>query len=344
MFTPTSLYTLLTQAMTDGGATALASVEKVAREADGLEITFPAYASLCSWGKPGFDSIVKVAVEGQSVRSKSAALTLLTALSASGRVPSIGMIMVVAGFVQEVNGRLDPIVVRSLAGHALREILMSVEVDELLIPVSQSVMHLSMEAPHLAEELVAALSTRWFRFGPSALAEYEELLSAKADDEPSFQEFFCRYPQFLDPMAVKVWSQPDFHGALEPDFVVRRVDDSYLVVEIEIPGKQLMTLAGQLSAGATHAEQQAVEYELFLSERVMEARNHFPGFSRAECLVVIGSQAHLTEVQRRNLRMANGRRQDVRIVGFDWLLERARTVVGNVGEGRIEVVRRHRIV
>ena len=78
------------------------------------------------------------------------------------------------------------------------------------------------------------------------------------------------------------------HGALQPDFIIRRADDSYLVVEIECPGKLLLTKSGQLSQEAVHAEKQALDYESFLSERIAEARAHFPNYRRADCLAVVG--------------------------------------------------------
>nr|WP_249794049.1 Shedu anti-phage system protein SduA domain-containing protein [Bradyrhizobium sp. BRP56] len=170
------------------------------------------------------------------------------------------------------------------------------------------------------------------------------MLTARANDEPAFQEFFCTYPQLLDPLAVQVWSQPDFHGAAEPDFVIRRADDSYLVVEIECPGKMLLTKGGQFSHETVHAEKQTLDYESFLSERVVEARMHFPNYRRADCLAVIGLETALTTEQRQNLDRANGRRQNLRVVGFDWLLDRARTMISNIGEGEIEVIKRHRVV
>lgn len=139
-------------------------------------------------------------------------------------------------------------------------------------------------------------------------------------------------------------SQPNFHGALSPDFVVRRADDTYLIIEIECPAKKLMTKNGQATADSTHAEKQVVEYEAFLTGRATEARAHFPGYSRADCLVITGLESELTEKQKRGLRLANGRRQNLRIAGFDWALERGKAIVGNLSDGHIEVVRGHRVI
>jgi hypothetical protein len=336
---------MLRKEVVDGGLAARGRVEAEARAADDLEVTFPTYVALAAWGRAGLDLIVQIALEGHTVKSKSAALTLFNLLATNGIVPKSEEFQWVGGGLADlVNSKLDAETIRLDARHALNDLILSLSTDDILIPISQSFMQLDMLSPDLAKELVVALSAKWLRFGPPALAEYRLLIDDKPNDEPSFQSFFCRFPQLLDPMAVQVWSQPDFHGTLEPDFVVRRADNSYLVVEIECPRKLLMTKAGQLSREAIHAEKQAVDYENFLSERVAEARTHFPSYSRADCLAVVGLESSLTSEQRTNLERTNSRRQNVRIVGFDWLLERAMTVVSNVGEGAIKVIERHRIV
>lgn len=344
MFVFPELDKMLTDAVADGGQAARDRIETEARASDELEITFSCYAALAAWGQEGLAVIVRVATAGHRVKCKSGALTLLAALAVDGRVPTAGMYFIQQPLADLINSKVDAPAMRAEARHALRMLVMSVPVDDLLIPVSQSFMHCRVGQADHAEELVMALSTKWLKIGPPLLEKFEQMLITHSNDEPAFQSFFCEYPQLLDPMAVQVWSQPDFHGALEPDFVVRRADDSYVVIEIECPAKQLVTGGNRLSQYATHAESQAVEYEDFLSVRAPEARVHFPNFRRAECLAVVGVERTLQAAQRQALLRANGRRQNSKVVGFDWLLGRARAVVSNVGEGRIEVIKGHRII
>lgn len=316
----------------------------MARDADDLFVTFPAYAALMAWGAEGMGLIVDIALTHSKVKSKSAALTLFSLAALDGTIsPPRSMTIFPPSIQKAVNAKADPGVLRSNASHALRMLILSLPTDDLMIPLSQSIIHL-MDRQDVVETLVTALGVKWLRFGPPALDHYRQLIAESPDDEAAFQAFFCRYPQLLDPMAVKVWSQPDFHGALEPDFVVRRADDSYLVIEIECPGKLLMTKGAQLSGEATHAEKQAVEYESFLSERVQEARTHFPKYRRADCLVIIGTEAGLDQAQSDALERANQRRQNVRIAGFDWLEARARRLIENVSHGTVDVVTRHRVI
>ena len=171
------------------------------------------------------------------------------------------------------------------------------------------------------------------------LDEYERLIAERPDDEPAFQRFLTDTPRLLDPMAVQVWPEPNLFGSRQPDFLVRRADDTYIVVEIECPGKLLVTAGGNLSAEVTHAERQATDYRSYLVRHHANAALHFPGFDEPDCLVVAGLERRLDDTRRSVLRDANRHRHCLRIVGFDWLGERARTVAANITRNRVRVAR-----
>jgi len=336
-----AVYDLLYRCVRERGPDALSVLDQFIRDADGLEEIFPAYVALASWGERGFEMIARQARDGSTVKLKSAALTLFTCLAARGEVPETLYLPIGHAFRVELNGRLSGSV-RAEARNALRELVAAIDVDDLFLPISQTLMHVAES--NVADELIAALSTRWFAFGRTVLRQYSGLISDHPTDEPKFQDFFCEHPQLLDPMALQVWSQPDFHGGYEPDFVIRRADNTYLIVEIETPAKLIVTVANQVAADATHAEAQALEYAEFLEGRVHEARHHFPNFTNADCLAVIGLQEPLNQRQLQALARANRIRGSSRIAAFDWLLERSRATADNISEGGVQVIRGARLI
>jgi len=184
-----------------------------------------------------------------------------------------------------------------------------------------------------------AMCARWLSVGPHTLSEYDNLLNNHPNQEPVFHRFFEAHPQLLDPMALEVWSKPDLHGAAEPDFMIRRIDGTYLVVEIETPGKTLVTSDAQLSAQTTHAIAQVLHYQEFLVQRSAAASATFPDFQTPDCLVVIGLEHLLNAKQRQTLSLENRSRGGIRIAGFDWLAERARTSTRNLIDGQLDVRR-----
>ena len=211
--------------------------------------------------------------------------------------------------------------------------------DDAALYAAIPLQSLSITAPTAVNPVFLAMCTRWLSVGPATLSEYEKLLSDKPRDEPAFHSFFEEHSQLLDPMALEVWSKPNLHGAAEPDFVIRRMDDTYVVVEIETPAKALVTSDAQLSAQTTHAITQALHYRDFLLGRSIEVSNTFPQFQPPDCLVVIGLEQHLNAKQQQTLRLENNNRAGLHIAGFDWLAERARALARNLVEGRIDLRR-----
>ena len=61
-----------------------------------------------------------------------------------------------------------------------------------------------------------------------------------------------------------------------------------------------------------------------------DATVHFPGLDELHCLVVVGLERGLSDTQRQTLRTENAQRHSLRIVGFDWLAERAKSVQQNL--------------
>ena len=156
---------MLTAAVTDGGLTARSQVETVAREADDLFVTFPAYAALMAWGREGLNLIVEIAMWHHTAKSKSAALTLFSNAALDGKISAPPY---ASGMPQEfealVNSKIDPTSMKSEASHSLRALVLSLPTDDLIIPVSQSIFHLTLRTEAI-DVLVTALGVKWLRFG-----------------------------------------------------------------------------------------------------------------------------------------------------------------------------------
>jgi hypothetical protein len=341
---PVELYRFLLDCVNDQGASALRSVAEFARQNSDLELKSPAVAALVCWEDGGLREIKNIAMADTTSKNISAALKVLAAVASGARQFDRLMFLHDPRLMAAIEKTLAESDLKPSARQHLNELVLSLPADDLLIPLGTSFMQISLASGDIAAEIVSALSAKWLRFGPPVVDRYEELLRNSPTDEPTFHGFFMEYPQLLDPMAAVVWSKPDFHGALEPDFVIKRSDNSYLIIEIECPGKSIVTQGNQLSADATQAERQGTEYRMFLTERLPEARQHFPFIRDPDCLIVIGMESSLTPAQRKALVNANASRYRLQIAGFDWLLERARSILTNVSSGRIEVISRHRMV
>jgi hypothetical protein len=79
-------------------------------------------------------------------------------------------------------------------------------------------------------------------------------------------------------------------------------------------------------------------------ERLAEARNHFPGIRDPDCLTVIGLHSALNAKQLAALGSVNSMRHKLQTIGFDWLGQRAASILANLSNGEVEVVTGHRVI
>lgn len=334
---------LLWECVSAGNLDGLTTVQFLAEHMYGghtFDLEFKARAAWCliAWEDRGLRALLEMAQRTQTTKNYSLCVQILATFSAREHLPKMWLSEELRDFVDGHISNWEN--VYTTARVKLNELALSFSSDDdAALYVALPIPVLSSLVPSAVKPLFLAMSTRWLSVGPATIAKYEELLRSASGEEPALHHFFEGHPELLDPMALDVWSKPNLRGAAQPDFVIRRMDDTYLVVEIETPGKTLVTGDVQLGAQTTHAIAQALRYREFLTERSSEASMTFPQFRTPDCLVVIGMEKQLNPEQRRLLRLENGARSGVSIVGFDWLAERARTLAQNVVESRIEARR-----
>ncbi len=334
------LLPLLADCVAAGNSEAMVAVKLLARDMYGGEtynVTLKAPAAYCllAWGQDGIEALAENAMEEPTSKNFSLAFQLLASTaegcdpqSSSSWPPDRQLQEAVSIAVGDWNNLALP------ARRQLHELMLCVEDDDqAALYAGVSLMSLGVRSSGATRNLIQALALRSMAIGPGILTAYGELISGRDAEEPVFQRFLESHPLLLDPSAFQVWGRPDFHGKLIPDFIVRRYDDSYIVVEIETPAKRLVTKSGQISAEVSHAVQQVLGYQKYLRSRFAEASVLFPKFSDPSGLVVIGQESSLDSQQVEALHMENESRADIKIVGFDTLADTARAVTNNVIHG-----------
>ncbi|WP_439616274.1 Shedu anti-phage system protein SduA domain-containing protein [Shinella sp.] len=335
------LVELLKLCVSDGGFEAMMCVSRLYEDMyDGftfnMEIKGPSATALLRWGAAGLDALFQAARRNPSSKNLSLALHIL-AMAAAGD-PSSRFFRLDPDLDAMIDIAITDLEIRPIARSHLAELILSLpDEHDVAGLVGSTLMAFSFAKATSARELFAAVSKRWLATSAPVLGEFEELIKTKRKNEPAFQAFLTRHPQLLDPLSHKVWPQPNLFGFKEPDFIIKRTDGTYLVIEIECPAKALVTAGGHLSAHVTHAEQQATDYRRNLMQKYPDIRAKLPDFQEPDCLVIVGLEGVLSAEQRQVLYDANQNRRHLRIAGFDWLLERGRTIASNVTQADVEV-------
>ena len=342
---PEELTPLLVDCVAAGNADGMLAVQLLAREKYGgntysLLLKAPAAYCLLAWGQDGVKALVENALKEPTTRNRSLAFHLLSVITEGDEPepiawwPSDPQLREAISYAVGDWGNLGVV-----AHSHLNELMLSIEDDvQAVISAGASLARIALHDQSATKNLANALALRSIAVGPKVIEAYENLLEETPDDETIFQRFFESHSLLLDPRAFQVWGEPDLHGRLKPDFIIRRYDNRYLIVEIETPGKLLVTQQRQLSADATHAISQVLQYQEYLLTHFSEAARTFPDFSRPAGLVIVGRESSLNAEQKAALRSENLSRPDIRIIGFDALADTSKAVTSNVIHGIRETV------
>lgn len=159
--------------------------------------------------------------------------------------------------------------------------------------------------------------------------EFETLINAKLP-EKEYQQFLATNPVFIDPLASQVIDRQKLGVEHVTDFVVRRLDNEYILVEIEKPQDPIFTSKNDLTMEFNHSFGQVVDFLEWVDGNADYARKHMPCISSPKGLLVIGMRKDLSSEQSLKLKRYVINSRFIKIFTFDDLLERAKILYNNI--------------
>jgi len=165
------------------------------------------------------------------------------------------------------------------------------------------------------------------------LEGFERLLEQSPEREEKLHKFLIGHPVLLDPFVTELRSKHELGDDFITDFVIRRSNDEYVLVEIENSTDRLFNQNGTFSAELNAAIGQVRDFQAWVSENIAYARKKLPDIAHPEGLVVIGRRIGLLPDMQKRLAEENfSRRGHIKIITYDDLLAQAHTVYRNALE------------
>lgn len=182
-------------------------------------------------------------------------------------------------------------------------------------------------AVNLLVELIAETS---LNISDEICNELEKLIVQNLK-EKVYQQYFENHPALLDPLASSIVEKQCLANLWKTDFVVRRLDDEYVFVEIESPKKKPFTKYPHPSSNLSHALGQILNWLIWVEDDINYAQNHgFPGIHSPRGIIVIGRDNDLDKAQKRMLKKLNDLLKPIiSIYTYDDIIRNARNVVRN---------------
>ncbi len=314
----------------------LAILKRVSRldEPMGQNLAVPALALIPAWGLSGLDIVIDQAFNGPHRTSAFSVLGVI----AQGRCPTPKDVL----FLREgQKACFEYLVPEELSAEALRRIRAAM-LECVADPMAKSTLLWSIASLGMFP-VDTDDHTSWFSFymdllidshlviNRSMLQEFEALLDAPPEKEEELQKFITAQPVLLDPFVTELRSKHQLGDDFITDYVVRRINNEYVLVEIENSTDRVFTKEGQFTSAVTKALAQVRDFQAWVADNIAYAQKKLPGIRRPEGLVVVGRHKDLTELDLKRLDEENySRRGYTRIVTYDDLLGQARAVYQNL--------------
>lgn len=298
---------------------------KAGRTYEKHEVPRLAAAALLSVGPEGVDRLIHfIAVEGYGAIRGLAALRALWLAASHRQVLCSSLGFTYPEFSVDAETRsyaratLDDFISSAPDNPDHYDLLLQLQTEGSWTERSE---HIAAFASHV----IAVLRDSSLILTAQLIEQFEDLVRQDLP-ERDYQSFLASHPIFLDPLAAEVIDRKRLGAELITDFVVRRHDDTYVVVEIEKPQDRLFTLSVDFTAQFSHASLQVLDFQGWLTENIAYAQRTLPNIETPQGLLVMGRRGDMTGAQQAKLRrwIANSRRIDV--VTFDDLSARARAL------------------
>jgi hypothetical protein len=297
-------------------------------------IAQPAMAALMAWGVDGLNALAVAAGKGfYSSDAQRYLLAIGGQLDLKEQLPST----VAADWLSRCRIEIDEPIRRGAVA-AMRNLLLAQATDEslrrrLIFNLFQEVMFAQRKGAgsSTSELFLSMFVDARLVINELLLEQFSRLLDSAPDREEELHRFLVEHPILLDPLALEVRSKHELGDDFVTDFVVKRFNDEYVLVEIEKSTDRLFTSSGRLHSQLTDAVSQVRDFQSWIHDNIAYARTKLPGIRRPEGLVVIGRSMQLTDQDRIRLDEENfGRRGHIKIVTYDELLEQGRTIHRNL--------------
>jgi hypothetical protein len=297
-------------------------------------IAIPAVSILPAWGKRGLRELKQIIQHG--FHSSDAQRLILTI--AAGENPSEARLI---GIPEDWYDKCSIAITDDLIEESqliIRELMLEQNTDQRLR--ATLITNLSMDLTLFSkrkkdhttvEYFLSAFTDTRLLLNKQLIDEFEYILNRIAKREEDLHKFLFENPIFLDPLAIEIRSKHELGSEFKTDFVLRRLNDEYVLVEVEKSTDKIFTQKGVFHSNLTEAVGQVRDFQAWIHDNIAYARNFLPGIRRPEGLVIIGRRNDLDETMVSRLDEENySRRGHIKIITYDDLVEQARIIYSNL--------------
>lgn len=183
--------------------------------------------------------------------------------------------------------------------------------------------------PNFLHEVRVLFAEASIRLTPSLIHRFRLMISEDLPEE-RYQQFLKEHPVFLDPLADLVVPKQKLGLEFVTDFAVRRLDDRWILVEIEKPQDKILTAANDISAPFMHAYGQVLDFQRWVGDHGEYARSLMPEIASPAGLLVIGRRSELPPDGLAKLNRFVSDSRSIDVLTFEDVLRNAEALYRNL--------------
>ena len=227
--------------------------------------------------------------------------------------------------IKAANIALEELIIRSLEDERVFEVLVDFLNSQTMVTYKDS----KEDKRRFRSRVFDAFVKGRILITEELITRFKGLLDQENAEE-IYQTFLAEHPVFLDPLASEIIPKHRLGSEFITDFVIRRLDNKYVVVEIEKPQDAVFTAGDDFSAKFTHALGQVLDFQQWIDSHGEYARSLLPEISSPRGVVIIGTAANFSERQRQKLHRFNMNSSTVQVLTFDEVAFNARRLHQNI--------------
>jgi hypothetical protein len=324
------------------------TVLKIARMDDVMDVYLvaPAMAFLPAWGEKGVKALISFGFDpSYKFKTQHRAIDVLLAISL-GRCPQEHVTSFLPNNWNQIPKYTVSPELKSYCSKLLREqILISLADQErkqnLFWTLGQMGMFSGLEESddEIFQHFLDITVDSHLVLNIDLIEQFEKLLDSGPEREEELQTFLTSHPILLDAFISTLYAKQELGSDFITDFVIRRMNDQYVLVEIENSTDPVFNKNGTFSSEVNTAISQVRDFQAWVSDNIAYAQKKLPNIKHPEGLVIIGRGKWLSDIEIKRLSEENFiRRGHIKIVTYDDLLDQAKIVHRNLLE-RPQVLR-----
>jgi hypothetical protein len=232
----------------------------------------PAMAFLPAWGEKGIDALISLAFDpNRKIKTQARATEALLAVS-NGRCPEKYDMLFLPDNWSSIPKYSVSLGLKAYCSMLLREQLLVSLADQerkrCLFYILGSMGMLSgfeqgddSKFQHLLDLTVDSHLV----LNINLLKQFERLLDTCPEREEDLQRFLTDHPILIDPFVSVLYTKQELGSDFIADFVIRRMNDQYMLVEIEKSTALLFTKSGSFTSELNTAIGQVRDFQAWVS-------------------------------------------------------------------------------